>query len=102
MILAHTCRDVKSFAREVRADLLPASSAIDGLPQGVGSKVENVRINWRKDNRLRAQHTEFLRAKWLGQDVLRLAGAPVIARQLATVDDVRIERIGDNVPVFLG
>jgi hypothetical protein len=31
-----------------------------------------------------------------------LSGAPIEARQLAAVDDVRVERIGDNVAVFLG
>src|SRR5205807_3546832 len=60
-----------------------------------------MRILRREDNRLRPQDAKILRSKRLRHDVLRLPGAAVITCQLAAVDDVRVEGIRNNIPVFL-
>src|SRR5437764_14214791 len=59
-----------------------------------------MRIHRRKDHWLGAQHTKILRAKGLGHNVLGLVGAPVIARELASVDDIGIERVGSHVAIL--
>src|SRR5215813_10192036 len=59
-ILAHTRRNFKRLPREIRTDLLPASSTSRGLPQRVGSKVKSVRIDGREHYRLSSQHAKIL------------------------------------------
>src|SRR3954453_8038550 len=55
----------------------------------------------REDDRLGADHAKILRAKRDRQDALRLAGPSIVARNLAAINDVGIERIGDDVAIFL-
>src|SRR3954453_20345987 len=55
----------------------------------------------REDDRRGADHAKILRAKRDRQDALRLAGASIVAGNLAAIDDVGIERIGDDVAIFL-
>ena len=97
---AHRGWHVKGLAREVRADLLPTLSAVARGPEGVRGKVHQVRIERREDNRLGADDAKFRAAQRHRHDVLRLRCAAIVARQLAAVDDVGIERIGNNVAVF--
>src|SRR5262249_37897684 len=80
-IFADARRDFKRFAREVRTDLLPASSTSRSLPQRVGSKVKSVLIDRREHDWLSAQHAKILLAKCLGQDVLCLGRATSVARK---------------------
>src|SRR5256885_1403556 len=83
-ILAHTRRNLKSFARQVGTYLLPTLPAVSGLPQTIRSEVENVRVNGREDYRLCAKHSEICGAKRSWKNVLRLPRAPIITRGLAT------------------
>ena len=80
--------------------LLPILSAVARFPKRVGGEEKNVRINRREDHRLGPHHAKIRRAKRFRQNVLGLAGAAIVTRQLAAVDDVRIERIGRDVAVF--
>ena len=72
------------------------------FPERVAGEEQQMRIEWRKNNRLGAQHPEIVRLHWHRQNRLRLTGAPIESRQFATVNCVRIERIGHHVAVFLG
>src|SRR5207237_990542 len=79
---------------------LPALAAVHRLPQSVGGEIKNVRVDRREDDWLSAQHAVIRRAERLGRDLLRLVGATVIARKLAAIDNVRIERIRHHVTIF--
>src|SRR5262249_26763515 len=72
------------------------------LPKRVSSEEKQMRIERRKDNRLGPQHPEIFRLHRHWKNVLRLAGATIESRQFAADDDVWIERIGNDVTVFLG
>ena len=72
------------------------------FPDCVSSEEKQVRIDWRKDNRLGPQHPEILCWHWHRQNCLGLTGSSIEPRQFTAYDDVRIERIGDYVAVFLG
>ena len=74
-------------------------AAVLGQPQRVGGKVELVRIDGRKLQRLGAQRA--IAAQRLGLDVLDLPGAAIVARYFAAVDDVGIERIGRGIAILL-
>ncbi len=58
--------------------MLPALPAVRGLPQRVGGEVKNVRVDWRKNYGLGAQHAVIGCAERLGCDILRLIGAAII------------------------
>jgi hypothetical protein len=60
-----------------------------------------MRIERRKDNRFGAQHPEIFRLHRHRKNVLRLTGTPVEPRQFAADDDVWIERIRNDVTIFL-
>src|SRR5690242_9980717 len=70
------------------------------LPEGVSSEKKQMRIEWRKDNGFRAQHPKIFRLHRYRKNVLRLTSAPIKSGQFSADDDVRIERIGDDVTVF--
>ena len=59
-VFSHGGRNFKGLAREVRTDLLPASSTSRSLPQRVGGKVKSVRVDGREHYRLRSQHAKIL------------------------------------------
>ncbi len=99
---AEIFRNVRGSAREVGADLRPARAAGGGLPEHVRREVQRVRIHRREEDRLRAHHPEIIAAATQRRRyVLRLPRAPVEARHLAAINDVRIERVGSDVAVFL-
>src|SRR5438105_8172337 len=77
-------------------------ATIGCLPKRVSGEEEQVRIERRKDNRLGPQHPEVfcLHRHW--KYILRLTGAAIESRQLAADDNVWIQRVGDNVTIFLG
>ena len=93
---------VPRLARQVRADLRPAAPAVRRLPQR-----RSTRSTGRADRRARtgpaacARRGSPHRRSGFGRDVLHLAGAPVVARHLAAVDDVGVERVGRDVAVLL-
>src|ERR1044072_7012254 len=60
-----------------------------------------MRIDWGEDNRLRPHHPEIGRAQWHRQNHLRLTGAPIGTSQLAAIDNMRIERVSDNIAISL-
>ena len=72
------------------------------LPEHISSEEQQMPIERRKDHRLRAQHPEILRLHRHRQNVLRLTGPAIEPRQLPAVNDVRIDRIGDDITIFLG
>ncbi len=73
-------------------------AAVFGEPEGVGGEVEFVRIDWRELQGLGAQNA--IAAQWLWLYALDLAGAAIVTRDLAAVDDVRIERVRRGVTVL--
>src|SRR5436190_2510086 len=76
-------------------------AAVARFPECVSREEKDLRINWRKDNRLRAQHPKILGLHRHRQNALRLAGSSIEPRQFTADDDIRIERIGDDITVFL-
>src|SRR5579872_6017924 len=89
------------LARKVGADLLPGLPAVARLPQSVRGEVQGVFVNGREHDWRGAEYAKVGRAQRLGNDVPGLAGTAVVARQLATIDDVGIERVRRGVSVFL-
>src|SRR5205809_1842647 len=59
-----------------------------------------MRIKRREDHRLSSQCAKILRTENFGHDVLGLAGAPVVTRELAAVDDIRVKRVRHNVAIL--
>ena len=80
---------------------MPAVAAVGGFEEDVGGEIENVWVDWRKHDRLRAVEAVFAGADNPGADILNLAGAAVEFGELAAVEDVGMERVGGNVAVFL-
>src|SRR4029077_16778068 len=89
-------------SRQIRADLFPVVAMIACLPKRVSSKEEQVRIERRKDNRLGPQHPEVFCLHRHRKYILSLTGAAIESRQLTAKDNVGIERIGNDVTIFLG
>ncbi len=102
-VLAHVRGRLPGGAGQVGADLLPAPAAVARLPHRVGREVERARIGRREDHRLRAHHpvSGVARRSRHGRDVLHLPGVAIPARELAAVDDVRVERVRRRVAVLL-
>src|SRR5215475_8017729 len=61
-----------------------------------------MRIKQGKNNWLGPQHPETFGLHGHRKNVLRLTGATIEPRQFAADDDVWIERIGDDITIFLG
>src|SRR4029077_2672130 len=76
-------------------------ATIARLPKRVSSEKKQMRIEWRKDNRLGPQHPEIFRLHRHRKNVLRLTGAPIESRQFTADDDVWIEWIGNDITIFL-
>ena len=99
------------FAREIRAHARPVHAAINRLPEIVVAEEQHVRIRKREHHRQsphRAERRTRCRARRCRgrqarrrRDVRHLRRAPVVARDLSAVHDVRIERIGRRVAVLL-
>ena len=108
-VCADALRHVPLLARQVGADLLPVDPAVDGLPEHVVAVEEHVRIDCARTRRAAFERSDTTGCRagppppptGNGSDVRHLPGAPVVARDLAAVHDVRIERIGRRVAVFL-
>ena len=95
--------------RQVRADLLPADAAVNGLPQVVVRVEQRPRVHRREHHWLRA-HGPVARlagssrptaAAGNRRHARHLPRAPIVARHLAAEHDVRIERVGRHVAVLL-
>src|SRR5205809_2797826 len=84
------------------ADLLPIPSTVPRLPKCVPGKEKQMRIDRRKDHGLGAQHSKIGRTQWHWKNPLRLTSASIVARQLSAIDHIGIERIGDDITIFLG
>src|SRR5580765_2394799 len=76
-------------------------ATIARLPKRVSSEKKQMRIQRRKDNRLGPYHPKIFRLHRHWQNVLRLTGATIESRQFPADDDVGIERIGNDVTIFL-
>ena len=101
-INAHAGRNfVVALAAEVGADHFPGIAAGLGFKQYIPGKKERFGINGRKQHRGRADESVLPAANGLGGNVLRLPGALVEAGDLAPIHDVRVERVGGYVSVFL-
>ena len=92
--------DFKGLARQVGTDLLPTTAAIASLPKSVRGKKHRTRIQRRENDRLCSDDAKVSTAKRLRHDVLRLRCSSIVTRQLTAIDDVRIERIRNDVTVF--
>src|SRR5580692_6582250 len=90
------------FARQIRADDLPAVAGVGRLEQNVRAEIERVRRGGRKNQRGGAIEAVFSAAQNYGRDVLRLAGNHVEARGFAAVDQIGMQRIGRHVSIFFG
>ena len=101
-ILADRHRRGPGLASQIGADLLPVIAAIAGLPQGVSGEIQNTRIDGREQHGRGANGAKIPGVYRLRRHVLHLPCAPVIARELAAVHKIRIQRIGCNVAVFFG
>src|SRR5436305_9469355 len=83
-------------------DLLPIPPTVARLPKVVSGKEKQTRIDRRKEHRLGAYHSKIGGTQGHWKNPLCLAGASIVARQLATIDNIGIERIGDDIAIFLG
>ena len=93
---------VPGLAGKVGADLLPALAAVPRFPQRVRREIERVRVDRRKNDRLGPDRAPVGRPDGLRPDGLDLPRPPVPARDSApAVDDVRVERVGSGVAVFV-
>src|SRR6267154_3519990 len=101
-IFSDTRRQLIGLARQVRTDLLPIPPTVPRLPKVVPGKEKQVRIDRRKDHRLGADHSKIGGTQGHWKNPLGLAGASIVARQLATIDNIGIEWIGDDIAIFLG
>src|ERR1700726_4521711 len=61
-----------------------------------------MRVLWRKNYRLGPQRPKILRRHRYRKYVLCLTSAAVEPRQFSADNNVRIERIGDDITIFLG
>src|SRR4051812_25090191 len=102
LVFSNRRRQLVIRPRQIRADLFPVIAAIARLPKRVSSEKKQMRIERRKDNRLGPYHTEICRLHWNRKNVLRLTGATVEPRQFPADDHVWIERIGNDITIFLG
>src|SRR5438045_2672530 len=100
-VLSDARRQVVFFARQIRADLFPVIAAITRSPERVAGEKQEFRIFRRKNYWFGPQHPEIFRFHRYRENVLRLTGASIEPRQFPANDDVRIERIGDDVTVLL-
>ena len=94
---ADVVRHLPCLARQVRADLRPPLHAAGRrFPQRVRRKVQHVRIDRREEDRLRADGPILARltaGKGFRRHVDDDAGLPIVAADLATVDDVGVDRM---------
>src|SRR5215470_1239781 len=77
-------------------------ASVARFPERISSEEKQMRIDRRKHNRLGAQHSEILRLHGHRQNSLGLTSSSIEARQFTSDDNARIQRIGDDVTVFLG
>src|SRR5205085_8870015 len=84
----------------MRADDLPTLTAVDGFEKDVAGEIKYVRINRREDDGCGAQETILAAQHNFGRNRLRLPRALVEARELAAIDEVRVERVGRDVAVL--
>src|SRR5205823_314677 len=101
LVFSNVRRQLVIRSRQIRTDLFPVVATIACLPERVSSEEEQMRIERRKDNRLGPQHTEVFCLHRHGKYILRLAGAAIESRQPTANDSVWIDRIGNDVTVFL-
>src|SRR5581483_1159184 len=102
-VFADAFGNVVFLARKVWADDFTTLAAIQSLKQHVARVVERLVVHGRKEHRRSAQETILPAATastGLGRDVLYLSRLPIVARNLAAIDDVGIERIGRDVAVL--
>src|SRR4029434_5730161 len=72
------------------------------LPKRVSSEKKQMGVERGKDNRLGPYHPEIFRLHRHRKNVLRLTSATIKPRQFASNNDVWIERIGNDITIFLG
>ena len=87
--------------RQVRADPRPVAPSGGGFPQHVGGEIERVRVERREEHRLRPDDPVVGALQGRRSDLLLLPRATVPARDLAAVDDVRVERVRRGIAVLL-
>src|SRR6476646_11868890 len=95
-------RQIVIRTRQIGTDLLPAVATIACLPKRGSREEEQMRVEGRKDYRLGPQHPEICCLHRHRKNILRLTGATIESCQLTADDNVRIERIGNDVTIFLG
>src|SRR4029434_5367495 len=101
-VFSNACRQFVIRSRQIRANLFPMVTMIPCLPKCVSSEEEQMRIERRKNNWLSSQHPEVFCLHRHRKNILRLTGAAIESRQLTADDNVWIERIGNDVTIFLG
>src|SRR5262249_50970189 len=101
-IFSNACRQLVIRSRQILTDLFPVIPTIASLPKRVSCEKEQMWIERRKNDWLGPQHSEIFCLHRHRKYVLHLTGAAIESRQFATDNDVWIERIGDNVTIFLG
>src|SRR4029079_14694604 len=92
-VLADVGRRRPGLAREVGADGRPALAAVGGLPDLVRAEVERPRVGGGEEDRLGADDAVAGAPQDLRRYVLGLARPAVVARDLAPVDDVGVQRV---------
>src|SRR6266516_1548167 len=100
-VFSNARRQLVIRPRQIRTDLFPVVATIACLPKRVSGEEEQMRIERRKDNRLGPQHSEVFCLHRHRKYILRLTGAAIESRQLTADDNVWIERIGNDVTIFL-
>src|SRR5207253_10767640 len=96
-IFSATRRQLVGRARQIMADLFPNPATVPSLTEVVAGKEKQVRIDRRKDHRLGADHSKIRRTQGHRKNFLGLAGASIVAGQLAAIDNIGIEWVGDDI-----
>ena len=88
-------------ARQVRADRVPAHAAVAVCEHDVGAEVQTALVEVIERERLGANDAIPFRRQRDRRDFLRLSGALDEALDFSAEEDARMQRIGNDVAVFL-
>src|SRR4051812_37107717 len=101
----HKCSEARGnsgiFSSEVWADDLPIFPASSCFEQNIGTEVQSVRIDWRKNQRRGPIEAELPGAQRHRRNIFGLPRRAIELADLSSKDEIRIQRVGRNVSVLL-
>src|SRR5258708_23655889 len=97
---AHAGGDIQGIPAEVGADYLPGMSSVPCLKEKISRKIEGVGIDGRKQQGSRPEEAVFTTADSFRRDILYLSCPFIVAGDLPSVNDIGIQWICGDIPVF--